>query len=45
VENLKDAFGYCCRNELSLDEYLPPERFGNLQNQITVFISVRLSEL
>lgn len=45
IHNLKDAFGYCCRNKLSLNEYLPPERFGNQKNQITVFISVRLSEL
>jgi hypothetical protein len=45
VENLKDSFGYCCRNNLTLEQYLPPERFGNLKNQITVFISVRLSEL
>ncbi|MDR0752866.1 MAG: hypothetical protein LBF02_02065 [Mycoplasmataceae bacterium] len=45
VENLKDSFGYCCRNNLTLNQYLPPERFGNSKNQITVFISVRLSEL
>jgi hypothetical protein len=45
VENLKDSFGYCCRNNLTLNQYLPSERFGNQKNQITVFISVRLSEL
>jgi hypothetical protein len=47
VDNLKDAFGYCCRHEMTLNEYLPIERFGGEKgkNQITVFISVRLSEL
>jgi len=45
LKNLKDAFGYCCRNELSINDYCPPERFGNQKNQITVFVSVRMSEL
>ncbi len=45
INNIKDAFGYCCRNKLSLEEYCPKERFGNNINQATVFASVRLSEM
>lgn len=45
TENLKDAFGYCCRKQLSLNDYLPPERFGGQINQATVFITVRMSDL
>lgn len=45
ISNLKDAFGYCCRNNLTLAEYLPKERFGNQPGQITIFITVRMSEL
>ena len=45
INNLKDAFGYCCRNKLSLREYCPKERFGGSINQATVFASVRLAEM
>lgn len=45
IRNVKDAFGYCCRNEISINEYCPPERFCGNKNQITTFTSVRLSEM
>lgn len=45
ISNLKDAFGYCCREKMTLNEYCPLERFGNLKNEATTFISVRMSEL
>ena len=45
MDNVKDAFGYCCRNKLSLKDYCPAERFGGNMNQATVFASVRLAEM
>lgn len=45
ISNIKDAFGYCCRYQMSIDDYCPKERFGNNINQATVFASVRLSEM
>lgn len=44
-ENVKDSLGYQCRTGMSLNKSLPKERFGNQQNQRTIFITARTFDI
>lgn len=44
-KNVKDSLGYQCRTNMSLNESLPKERFGNQLNQRTIFITARTFDI
>lgn len=44
-ENVKDSLGYQSRKGYSLNETLPPERFGDALNQRTIFVTARTFDI
>lgn len=44
-DHLTDSLGYLADKQLSINEYCPSTRFGNKQNEKTVFITTRIFDI